>query len=426
MNKSQTEKIMAINPKVMIVGVDIAKKTHWVRVINHAGIELTKPFSFHNTKEDFIRTVVKLEKLREENGMEQIIVGMEPTGHYWKGLAWYLKESNVPVVMVNPYHVKKAKELDDNTQTKSDRKDALVIAKLVKDGRYSKVYLPEGVYAELRILSNTRVQLKSRFNGVKNVVIAILDEYFPEFANVFKNLRGKIATYMLSNHPFPKHITELGIEGILVEFKKAVMRGASLKRAKKLLEAANNSIGVKAGSDSAKIKLKVCLDELAFYQNQIDEIEKEMSQKLKETGISEYILSFKCIGVVTAAGILGELGDPKRFDSWEQVRKYAGFNLVEDSSGERKGKTVVSKRGRAILRNILYQSALVMVAKNKEMKALYHYLIDRKNNPLSKKQALVVIAIKIIKVIMALVNKEQMYNSEKVLGDYRKEQIKVA
>ena len=153
MLKSQVEKVMAINPKIMIVGIDIAKKTHWARVLNFVGLEITKPFSFHNTKEDFIRTVVKLENLKKEKGLEEIIVGMEPTGHYWKGLAWFLKQNGIPVVMVNPYHVKKTKELDDNTQTKSDRKDAFVIAKLVKDGRYSKVYLPEGVYAELRVLA---------------------------------------------------------------------------------------------------------------------------------------------------------------------------------------------------------------------------------------------------------------------------------
>jgi len=113
---------------------------------------------------------------------------MEPTGHYWKGLAWFLKENVITVVMVNPYHVKKAKELDDNTQTKSDRKDAFVIAKLVKDGRYSKVHLPEGIYADLRVLNNPRSQIRTKLNAVKNMIIAILDEYFPEFEKVFKTL----------------------------------------------------------------------------------------------------------------------------------------------------------------------------------------------------------------------------------------------
>jgi len=61
-----------------------------------------------------------------------------------------------------------------------------------------------------------------------------------------------------------------------------------------------------------------------------------MAVKLRETGIDRYILSIPGIGIVTAAGILGEIGDPSRFESWKQIRKYAGLNLIEDSSGERK------------------------------------------------------------------------------------------
>ncbi|WP_241244261.1 transposase [Marinitoga sp. 38H-ov] len=75
---------------------------------------------------------------------------MEPSGHYWKALAWQMKISEEVdyVVGVNPYHVKKSKEFDDNSPGKSDRKDAGVIARLIRDGRYFDIYLPEGVYGE--------------------------------------------------------------------------------------------------------------------------------------------------------------------------------------------------------------------------------------------------------------------------------------
>ena len=74
----------------------------------------------------------------------------------------------------------------------------------MKDGRYSKVYLPEGVYADLRVLSNTRIQLRTKLNTVKNMLVAILYEYFPEFVKVFKNLEGKLATCAPYYFPFPE------------------------------------------------------------------------------------------------------------------------------------------------------------------------------------------------------------------------------
>ena len=151
-----------------------------------------------------------------------------------------------------------------------------------------------------------------------------------------------------------------------------------------------------------------------------------MEKQLQALGIGDYLLSIKGIGIVTAAGIIGEIGDPRRFVSWKQVRKLAGFNLVEDSSGQRQGRRVISKRGRSLLRNFLYQAAIVIVAKNEQFKQLYRYLTKRKENPLKKKQALIAIATKLIRVMFALITKEEFYDPAKVLGAYREEQIKAA
>ena len=81
---------------------------------------------------------------------------------------------------------------------------ASVIARLVKDGRYFDPYLPQDVYAELRGLSNARENVMKRNNAVKSNIIAILDEYFPELFEVFKNpLTGKASRQVLRSSPFP-------------------------------------------------------------------------------------------------------------------------------------------------------------------------------------------------------------------------------
>ncbi|MGL5620794.1 IS110 family transposase [Cetobacterium sp.] len=84
------------------------------------------------------------------------MVGLKPKGQYWKTFATLLEANNIKVVIVNPYYTKRTKELDDNSETKNDKKDALTISKLVKVGRYSEMYLPKEEYAELRNLSNRR------------------------------------------------------------------------------------------------------------------------------------------------------------------------------------------------------------------------------------------------------------------------------
>jgi transposase len=419
------EKLRMIKEGVIIVGIDIAKRMHWAQPMLHNGILLGKPFNIQNNRNGFKSLLAKLELIKQQNNCHEIIIGLEPTGHYWKALSWFLISNQIKVVLVNPFHVKTSKELDDNTQTKSDPKDAMTIGKLVKEGRFFELYLPVGPWCELRVLSKTRNQLKAKSNAVLNHLRAILDEYFPEYETVFKTITGKASLYILTNCLLPNDLKLLGVPGIIAEFRKAVKKGVGRKKAELLYQAACNSVGFPA-NEAVKLKLSLFVQELNFLADQIATVEAEMEKQIKATGISQYILSIKGIGIVTAAGFLGEIGDPSRFSNWKQVRKLAGFNLVEISSGEHKGQRTISKRGRCLLRNYLYQAALVMVAQNQEFKQLYQYLISRRQNPLKRKQAIVVVAIKLIRVILALIQKKESYDPGKVLGVYRETQLKKA
>ena len=82
------------------------------------------------------------DRLAAEQKKGRIMVGLEPTGHYWFTLAAYLQGGSMKMVLVNPYHVKRSKELDDGHPSKSDKKDPKTIAKLVLEGRYVLPYIP--------------------------------------------------------------------------------------------------------------------------------------------------------------------------------------------------------------------------------------------------------------------------------------------
>jgi transposase len=425
MKNRNIQKLEAITPSTLVVGVDIAKETQWARFVDYRGLELGKTLKFQNNKNGFENILASIESISKNKRLDKVIVGMEPTGHYWKPLANYLILNDITVVMVNPYHTKKAKELDDNSQTKSDFKDALTIAKLVKDGRYYEVYMPQDIFAELRVLSNSRISLVKRHSALKNTITAVMDEYFPEIETVFKNyLKGKASMQIIKTCPFPSIILKLGVDGVLFEIKKAVKKTVGRKKAEALVKAAKNSIGVDYGTVSAKLKLGLMIEELELLTKQLDQIKNAMAVALTNTGFGEIVLSIPGIGVVSGASFIGEIGDPMRFDDPRQISKMAGYNLVEDSSGNSKSGTVISKRGRKNLRNILYKMALTMVTVNNEMKDLYNYLKMRKDNPLKKKQALVVISKKIIAVIYNLVKKQSEYKAELVLGEFRKNQMK--
>jgi len=425
MKKHSFSKLAAISPDTLLIGVDIAKNAHWARFTDYRGIPLGKALKVLNNKEGFENILTTIKVVCKQHGLDRVILGLEPTGHYWKTLAHYLISHEIKVVLINPYHTKRAKELDDNSPTKNDKKDALTIARLLRDGRFSQLYLPQDVYGELRVLSSTRVSLMKRHNAIKNTIKAVLDEYFPELVTVFKYpLKGKACRQILKSCPFPSLILQLGRDKVLTQMKKAVKKTIGQKRVEKLFKTAKDSIGVTYGIPSAYLKLTLLLGELELMEKQLDQLETAMEEALTHTGFKEIILSIPGVGIITAASFLGNTGDPLRFTHPRQISKLAGYNLIEDSSGENKSRTTISKRGRKQLRNMLYQMARTTVAVNPQMKALYHYLKTRPANPLKKKQALVVISKKIITIIHSLLKKQTQYQPELVFNQFRKNQMK--
>ena len=427
MSKSQDLKFEAIENIDVIVGIDIAKNTHWAGVILPNGKEIKKSFSFNNNKKGFESLVEEIKKILVMYNFKNVIIGMEPTGHYWKSCARYLKKIEwIKVVTVNPKKVKDAKELDDNCQTKSDKKDCITIARLIKDARYFEPYLPEGVWAELRNLSNTRAELVRKQNAVKNRLVATMDEYFPEYGKTFSKVLSKTSLKILKKCPFPEDIKSLGKEGLLEYIKETVKRGYSKKSLETIYELAGESIGTTEGIYGAKIQIELYVEEAELLEKQINKINEKLEEQLKETGFYESIISIKGIGVVSAAMLIGEIGDINRFDSYEQIRRYAGLNLVENSSGKHQGQTTISKRGRGLLRSILYKMAFSMVGHNDEIKQLYKYLTTRTERQLKKKQAMIAVTGKILQIIYAIVTKNEEYKATRVFSQERLEQLKVA
>jgi transposase len=165
------------------------------------------------------------------------------------------------------------------------------------------------------------------------------------------------------------------------------------------------------------------IDDLEYYENKKASIESEMETIMGELQLGEILQSVPGVGPIISAAFLGEVGDINRFDNWKQVRSLAGLNLVENSSGQHKGKTKVSKRGRPYLRHMLYLAGETGCIHNKEMNGFYRYFRNRKNNPLNGHQAFVATGLKVMRILFHLAKTGEMYNPGKALGEVREQQI---
>jgi transposase len=163
----QNQKINQVTENTLVVGIDIAKRKHFACFIDDRGRVLQKSFPVLQSNDGFERFYESILTALKEYEITEVILGIGPTVHYWLNLAYFIEE----LVMPNPRHVKRSKELDDNLSTKHDRKDALVIACLIKDGHFSYPRILKGMEAELRVGSTFRSKLSEESGAVKNMII---------------------------------------------------------------------------------------------------------------------------------------------------------------------------------------------------------------------------------------------------------------
>lgn len=418
MNFTQNEKIKQVTEETLVVGIDVGSETHYARAFNWRGIEFsTKPFPFSNTKEGFTGLLEWMHEIADKYGMNKIIPGMEPTGHYWLNLGKYLQDNGMKPVLVNPFHVKQTKELDDNSPTKNDRKDPKVIAKLVNDGRYSYPYIPEDVYAELRTASNLRFRLTSELIAVKNRIQRWFSIYFPEYQTVYGSFDAISSIMILKKAALPEDIIALGAEEINRTWREAKLRAVGMKRAKTLVEAAERSIGSREGLRAARMEIREYLEDLEDKNRRLDKVMGFIEDLCKEIPHVENLLEIKGVGIKTVSGFVAEVGEIGRFTDPKQIQKLAGMALKENSSGKHKGETTLSKRGRKRLRHLLFEVSMSLVSKNPEFRELHHYYTTRTKNPLKKMQSLMAVANKLIRVFYTILTKGIKYDGTKMLGD---------
>lgn len=404
MSKIKTKKWDIVNEKTLLVTVDIGKKANsgycrWAR-------GEIKPFEFPNHLMGFQLFWKRIGNLKEKFHLEKIVAGLESTGAYGEPVLHFLHQRGVQLVQVNPLHTKRVKELTGNSPGKTDRKDPKVIADIIELGRALTVVIPEGVAADLRRLTQARERAMNRRTALYNQLQDLVFLVFPEFLRVIKDVKGRTARYLLKHYPRPRQVRQLGCERLTRIMKKVSNGRLGRERARALFEAAGASAGIEQGQWAMLLEGKQILSEVEGLESFVETVEGEMSRLLDQVPYSRSILSVKGINKVTAAALIGEVGDFRKFRTIGEILNLAGLNLFEISSGDRKGSRHISKRGRSLLRKTLFFAALNMVRKGGVMHKVYQQYLER---GMLKMKALVAIARKLLRVVFALVRDGSEY-----------------
>jgi transposase len=408
---AQNQRIESITENHLVIGIDIAKGIQVARAVTYRGIEVGTPCSFTNDLPGFEQLHHWMQSLQHQHGKMQAVVGMEPTGHYWLNIAHWLLEKTCQVVVVNPYHVKLSKENRDNSPTKNDVKDALVIADMVKNGYYSALRLPTGKFEELRILFSSREFAVKQLVSVQNQIHRWLDIWFPEYHHVFKDWTCKSSLATLQLFPLPADLKLLSAKEIYAAWKPLMKRRGSFSFAVALLECARISVGASSGSNQGKRSLAFLLSQYQSLSEYLIQLEQDVLTLLQKIPQAVPILEIPGIGTVTLAGILSETGDLRNYCHGQQVLRLAGLHLSEISSGLHKGQLRITKRGRPKLRKMLFLAVIHLVKNNTEFKELHQYYTKVKK--MKKIHSIIKLCGKLARILVAMTNQNQSYVPEK-------------
>ena len=405
MSNSKSQKVKRVNKETMIATLDIGKGSHYGYFRAPDGRDV-EPFAFYNTYDSFHSFWKKLSHFKKAHGCRQVLVGFEPTGPYAEPITHFLKQRPVTLVQINPMHSKRVRELTGNSPNKTDRKDPRVIADVIMLGHALRVVIPQGSFAHLRRLTQARERAIKDRTAMLSQVQHLLFVIFPEFLKVIKNISCKTGLYLLGHYPSPQAIAALGDQKLSRIIKRVSRAKMGQWHARKLCHSAQTSVGINEGQESIVEEIGHLVDKIMRENDFINRLECQMRSHLEQIPYSSCLLSLPGVGLITVAGLIGEVGDFRQYRTVAEITKLAGLDLFEVSSGKHKGRRRISKRGRPLMRKLLYFAAINAVKSTGTMHQPYTRMLER---GMPKIKALVAISRKLLRVMYALARDQEMY-----------------
>jgi len=229
-------------------------------------------------------------------------------------------------------------------------------------------------------------------------------------------MKSKGLWAVLENCPFPEDVIGFGLKRLTELITKSTRRRESAaKKGAEIYQAAKETVGLKNIGIADHCRLEMYLEEVKRSEARLKDIEKEMKKLLEEVPYANNILSIPGVGVLSCAVFLGELGDPSNFKHPKQIIKYAGYDPQENDSGQSIGRKRISKKGRWMLRKYLYFMSMRAIYRSKFFSEYYEGKLRSSNRfgqPLKKKEAICAVAIKLIKVIFALLRDDRKFTAK--------------
>jgi transposase len=405
---------LRLEPEDIIVGLDLAGEQHQAVICRAAGERLTR-FRVSHSLRGFDDLLMRTRLLAPQSDRRRVFA-FEATGHVWEALAHYLETHGEEYVIVNPLATFRLREARQMNRYKTDLTDAEQIAELVRGDLVTETKLETGPYLELRRAWGEYARLREERARLKTLLSHQLYGVFPELRSVWSDLFAPGCLAVLRLGLTPHEIAALPTNDF-IRLAKAASRGRRLWRFKLIdvHEWAERTVVPAVSLAPLAQELARLVERADLITQQIDELAKEIQERLTSLEEARYLLSIPGISWSSAAGILAHIGSIDKYRHGRQLIKLAGTNPSRRDTGARIGRQQgMTHRGRAGLRQVLYMATLSCLQHNPRIRAHFDRLIAREERPLVRMQAFGACMNKLLLYAFAVMKRRELFDVEHV------------
>ncbi len=348
-----------------IVGIDIGKRNHEAAVLDQTGAIIRKPMRFANSLKGYNKLTELVRSLNEP-----VMFGMEATGHDWLPLYAHLRNDHYTVHVINPIQSDALRGMYIR-KTKNDAVDSVIIADVIRFGRYCETSVEPGKIQAMRELCRQRFYIIDMISDLKRKVIALLDQVFPEYEKLFSDTFGTSSMELLSQYTCPEELLAVDSEKLAGILATASRGRFGTAKAEKIQQTAKNSFGLVIVSGSFALIIRQYIEQIRSLEKSVDAFDAEIARLL--AGFDTQLITITGVGPTLAAVIFSEIGgDITRFSSSAKLAAFAGVDSSVKQSGDFNGTRMkMSKRGSPYLRRAIWLASTVAAFKDPAIHALY-------------------------------------------------------
>jgi transposase len=384
------DQIRGVQPeRILCVSIDVSKDFHVVLLHNGLGEIVTPGFEIDIFRSGFSQYCKAVDDAITTLQAQVVLVGMEPTGHYYENLARHIHSTGQQVTMINSFAVKENRRQHMMAHEKNDAIDEAAIGDLLRRGEGSPYRPLSGVYLHLRQLERARLAELKVQTMYKNRIVGHLDRIFPGLVLTKPAAQGRYKPLFTGDFwkrqtlqnliricPDPRTLAGMSTAALCKVFHEQGCRMGPVS-AQRIITYAQQVLC--PDPELAAIRQQILaadLQTLDVISARLDDYSEQLQQLVVQTPY-QVLCPVKGLTPVRVASLAAAIGDPHYYAHAGQIFRRSGLVSGRHDSGARqrqgRGKPI-TKSGDVYLRRALNDALNGLLVHQPVLGAYYNRL----------------------------------------------------